>query len=81
MNNKSAPGSDGEPRPDVLWPNSQEILCSAVSACTRFIVLGLVSQLVTIWDRRFGKIASLFSLCKSCANLMGFSGTVGSNLV
>ncbi|KAI7814778.1 WD repeat-containing protein 93 [Triplophysa rosa] len=46
--------TDGEPRPDVLWPNSQEILCSAVSACTRFIVLGLVSQLVTIWDRRFG---------------------------
>ncbi|XP_067256805.1 LOW QUALITY PROTEIN: WD repeat-containing protein 93 [Chanodichthys erythropterus] len=45
---------DSEPRPDVLWPNSQEILCSAVSACTRFIVLGLDGQLVTIWDRRFG---------------------------
>ncbi|XP_051757591.1 WD repeat-containing protein 93 isoform X2 [Ctenopharyngodon idella] len=45
---------DSEPRPDVLWPSSQEILCSAVSACTRFIVLGLDGQLVTIWDRRFG---------------------------
>ncbi|XP_073715380.1 WD repeat-containing protein 93 isoform X2 [Misgurnus anguillicaudatus] len=45
--------TDVEPRPDILWPNSQEILCSAVSACTRFIVLGLVSQLVTVWDRRF----------------------------
>ncbi|XP_052003428.1 WD repeat-containing protein 93 [Xyrauchen texanus] len=45
---------DSEPRPDMLWPNSQEILCSAVSASTRFIVLGLVGQLVTIWDRKFG---------------------------
>ncbi|KAF4110831.1 hypothetical protein G5714_007862 [Onychostoma macrolepis] len=51
---KTPKEKDSEPRPDVLWPNSQEILCSAVSACTRFIVLGLDSQLVTIWDRRFG---------------------------
>ncbi|XP_067305784.1 WD repeat-containing protein 93 isoform X2 [Pseudorasbora parva] len=48
---------ESEPRPDVLWPNSQEILCSAASACTRFIVLGLDGQLVTIWDRRFGDSA------------------------
>ncbi|XP_042616672.1 WD repeat-containing protein 93 isoform X1 [Cyprinus carpio] len=51
---KTLKEKDSEPRPDVLWPNSQEILCSAVSACTRFIVLGLDGQLVTIWDRRFG---------------------------
>nr|XP_009301730.1 WD repeat-containing protein 93 isoform X1 [Danio rerio]XP_021333634.1 WD repeat-containing protein 93 isoform X1 [Danio rerio] len=51
---KAPKEKDNEPRPDVLWPNSQEILCSAVSSCTRFIVLGLDNQLVTIWDRRFG---------------------------
>ncbi|KAL1271000.1 hypothetical protein QQF64_030016 [Cirrhinus molitorella] len=51
---KSPKEKDSEPRPDVLWPNSQEILCSAISACTRFVVLGLDGQLVTIWDRRFG---------------------------
>ncbi|TRY97201.1 hypothetical protein DNTS_000488 [Danionella cerebrum] len=43
------------PKPDILWPNAQEILCSVVSSCTRFIVLGLEDQLVTIWDRHFGR--------------------------
>ncbi|KAI2662418.1 WD repeat-containing protein 93 [Labeo rohita] len=51
---KTPKEKDSEPKPDVLWPNSQEILCSAVSACTRFVVLGLDGQLVTIWDRQFG---------------------------
>ncbi|XP_026070848.1 WD repeat-containing protein 93 isoform X2 [Carassius auratus] len=51
---KTLKEKDSEPRPDVLWPNSQKILCSAISACTRFVVLGLDGQLVTIWDRRFG---------------------------
>ncbi|XP_059359807.1 WD repeat-containing protein 93 isoform X2 [Carassius carassius] len=51
---KTLKEKDSEPRPDVLWPNSQKILCSAISACTQFVVLGLDGQLVTIWDRRFG---------------------------
>ncbi|XP_073692591.1 WD repeat-containing protein 93 [Garra rufa] len=51
---KTPKEKDSEPRPDALWPNSQEILCSAISTCTRFIVLGLEGQQVTIWDRRFG---------------------------
>ncbi|XP_030581967.1 LOW QUALITY PROTEIN: WD repeat-containing protein 93 [Archocentrus centrarchus] len=43
-----------EPMPDVLWPNAKEILCSAVSRCTRYIALGLNDALVCVWDRRSG---------------------------
>ncbi|XP_056135266.1 WD repeat-containing protein 93 [Lampris incognitus] len=45
---------DAAPKPDVLWPNAQEILCSAVSSCTRYIALGLDDALVTVWDRLLG---------------------------
>ncbi|KAM9860574.1 WD repeat-containing protein 93 [Aulostomus maculatus] len=41
-------------KPDVLWPNTEEILCSAVSGCTRFIALGLTKSLVCVWDRFSG---------------------------
>ncbi|XP_029933777.1 WD repeat-containing protein 93 isoform X2 [Myripristis murdjan] len=40
--------------PDMLWPNAHEILCSAVSVCTRYISLGLDAALVTVWDRLLG---------------------------
>ncbi|KAJ7999366.1 hypothetical protein DPEC_G00193650 [Dallia pectoralis] len=46
--------TDPEPKPDLLWPNSQEILCSTVSSCTRHLALGLEGELVTIWDRQLG---------------------------
>ncbi|XP_034143384.1 WD repeat-containing protein 93 isoform X2 [Esox lucius] len=46
--------TDPEPKPDVLWPNAQEVLCSAVSSCTRFLALGLEGELVTVWDRQLG---------------------------
>ncbi|XP_071378576.1 WD repeat-containing protein 93 [Centroberyx affinis] len=45
---------DVEPVPDVLWPNAHEILCSAVSSCTRYIALGLDAAVVTVWDRQLG---------------------------
>ncbi|KAM4602934.1 WD repeat-containing protein 93 [Polymixia lowei] len=45
---------DVEPKPDVFWPNAHEILCSAVSSCTRYIALGLDTALVTVWDRQPG---------------------------
>ncbi|KAM3876926.1 WD repeat-containing protein 93 [Diretmus argenteus] len=41
-----------EPLPELLWPNAHEILCSAVSSCTRYIALGLEDALVTVWDRQ-----------------------------
>ncbi|XP_008298365.1 WD repeat-containing protein 93 [Stegastes partitus] len=43
-----------EPMPDVLWPHAKEILCSAVSRCTRYIALGLDDALVCVWDRLSG---------------------------
>ncbi|XP_036952655.1 WD repeat-containing protein 93 isoform X2 [Acanthopagrus latus] len=43
---------DVEPMPDVLWPNAKEILCSAVSRCTRYIAAGLQDGLVFVWDRK-----------------------------
>ncbi|XP_038556982.1 WD repeat-containing protein 93 isoform X1 [Micropterus salmoides] len=45
---------DVEPMPDVLWPNEQEILCSAVSRCTHYIALGLDGALVCVSDRQSG---------------------------
>ncbi|XP_045073011.1 WD repeat-containing protein 93-like [Coregonus clupeaformis] len=50
-----APRDKPDPEPDALWPNAQEILCSAVSSCTRHITLGLVTELVTVWDRHLGQ--------------------------
>ncbi|KAK5873722.1 hypothetical protein PBY51_018736 [Eleginops maclovinus] len=50
---------DVEPMPDVLWPNAKEILCSAVSRCTRFIALGLDDALVCVWDRLSGSPLSV----------------------
>ncbi|XP_047437063.1 WD repeat-containing protein 93 isoform X2 [Mugil cephalus] len=45
---------DVNPRPDVLWPNAKEIVCSAVSRCTRYVALGLDDALLCVWDRRSG---------------------------
>ncbi|CAG5853037.1 unnamed protein product [Menidia menidia] len=50
---------DVAPMPDVLWPNAKEILCSAVSRCTRYIALGLDDALVCVWDRRSGAPLSM----------------------
>ncbi|XP_077570206.1 WD repeat-containing protein 93 isoform X2 [Stigmatopora nigra] len=49
---KTAKGKlDPEPTPLILWPNASEIVCSAVSSCTRFIALGLTNGLLCVWDR------------------------------
>ncbi|XP_076011382.1 WD repeat-containing protein 93 [Genypterus blacodes] len=42
------------PMPDASWLNGNEILCSAVSSCTRYIALGLDDSLVNVWDRQTG---------------------------
>ncbi|XP_029983705.1 WD repeat-containing protein 93 [Sphaeramia orbicularis] len=48
--------------PDVLWPNANEILCSAVSGCTRYVALGLRDAVVCVWDRQLGSPLSVFSV-------------------
>ncbi|XP_008309129.1 WD repeat-containing protein 93 [Cynoglossus semilaevis] len=48
--------------PDILWPNANEILCSTVSRCTRYVVLGLVNSLVCVWDRKTGSPLSVVSM-------------------
>ncbi|XP_041633936.1 WD repeat-containing protein 93 [Cheilinus undulatus] len=53
---------DVEPMPDVVWPNSEEILCSAASRCTRFVAVGLVGAMVCIWDRQSGYPLSVVSI-------------------
>ncbi|KAM9826232.1 WD repeat-containing protein 93 isoform 2-T3 [Syngnathus typhle] len=50
---------DPEPPPLVLWPNWAEIICSAVSRCTRFIALGLSNDLLCVWDRLSGSPLSI----------------------
>ncbi|CAK6967258.1 WD repeat-containing protein 93 isoform X2 [Scomber scombrus] len=53
---------DMEPLPDVLCPNANEIVCSAVSRCTCFIALGLSNALVCVWDRHSGSPLSVVSM-------------------
>ncbi|XP_054626874.1 WD repeat-containing protein 93 isoform X2 [Dunckerocampus dactyliophorus] len=60
---------DPEPQPSVLWPNAAEILCSAISRCTRFIVLGLSNSLVCVWDRLAGAPLSVCTLSTDSAFL------------
>ncbi|XP_061621704.1 WD repeat-containing protein 93 isoform X2 [Phyllopteryx taeniolatus] len=50
---------DPEPPPLVLWANAAEIVCSAVSMCTRFIALGLSNDLLCVWDRLSGSPLSI----------------------
>ncbi|XP_049904866.1 WD repeat-containing protein 93 isoform X3 [Epinephelus moara] len=61
---------DVDPMPDVLWPNSKEILCSAVSTCTRYIALGLNNALVCVWDRLSGSPLSV--VCVTAATDSAF---------
>ncbi|XP_029317475.1 WD repeat-containing protein 93 isoform X1 [Cottoperca gobio] len=56
---------DMELIPDLLWPNAKEILCSAVSPCTRYIALGLDDALVCVWDRQSGSPLSVVSVSAS----------------
>ncbi|XP_068172872.1 WD repeat-containing protein 93 isoform X2 [Antennarius striatus] len=54
--------SDVEPVPDELWPNANEILCSAVSRSTRYVALGLDNGVVCVWDRQSGSPLSVVSV-------------------
>ncbi|XP_061820419.1 WD repeat-containing protein 93 isoform X1 [Nerophis lumbriciformis] len=58
-----------EPQPSVLWPNAAEIVCSAISRCTRFIALGLSNTLVCVWDRLAGAPLSVCTLSTDSAFL------------
>ncbi|CAL8246764.1 unnamed protein product [Lota lota] len=46
-------------KPAMLWPNAQEIVCSAVSQSSRYIALGLEPDLVSVWDRQTGSPLSV----------------------
>ncbi|CAL1604227.1 unnamed protein product [Knipowitschia caucasica] len=48
--------------PGTVWPNANTINCSTVSACTRYIALGLADALVCIWDRNYCSPLSVFSM-------------------
>ena len=39
----------------MLWPNADEIVCSAVSQSSRYMALGLEPDLVSVWDRQTGQ--------------------------
>ncbi|XP_046898281.1 WD repeat-containing protein 93 [Hypomesus transpacificus] len=58
---------DMEHKPDVLWPNAQEIFCSTVSSCTNYIALGLDTELVTVWDRYSGLPLPILSVSADSA--------------
>lgn len=56
--------ADVEPLPDELWPNANEILCSAVSRSTRYIAVGLEDGLMCVWDRQTGEQSLLRGVSK-----------------
>ncbi|XP_077419477.1 WD repeat-containing protein 93 [Vanacampus margaritifer] len=60
---------DPERPPLVLWPNAAEIICSAVSRCTRFIALGLSNDLLCVWDRLSGSPLSISGVSTDSAFL------------
>ncbi|XP_077375939.1 WD repeat-containing protein 93 isoform X2 [Festucalex cinctus] len=60
---------DPERPPSVLWPNAAEIICSAVSRCTRFIALGLSNDLLCVWDRLSGSPLSISGVSTDSAFL------------
>ncbi|KAK2853602.1 hypothetical protein Q5P01_006263 [Channa striata] len=68
-----------EPMPDVLWPNAKEILCSAVSRCTRYIALGLEDGLVSIWDRQSGSPLSVVLVTAADSALFGINFVSADN--
>lgn len=45
------PGKDLELKPDLVWPMSSNITCSAVSDCTNILALGLDNGFITVIDR------------------------------
>ncbi|XP_026150086.1 WD repeat-containing protein 93 isoform X2 [Mastacembelus armatus] len=51
-----------DPKPDVWWPTSKKILCSAVTRCTRYVALGLDDALVCVRDRQTGFPSSVVSV-------------------
>ncbi|KAK7913636.1 hypothetical protein WMY93_013847 [Mugilogobius chulae] len=54
--------SDSQSLPAVLWPNTNKIVCSAVSGCTRYIALGFSDTVVCVWDRNFGSPLSILTM-------------------
>ena len=41
---------DIELKPEVVWPNAQEICSSAISSCMSVLALGLKDGVIIIWD-------------------------------
>ncbi|XP_053721447.1 WD repeat-containing protein 93 isoform X2 [Synchiropus splendidus] len=49
-------------KPDITWPHTNEITCSAVSRCFRFVAVGLSNAVVCVWDRLAGSPLSVSSI-------------------
>lgn len=41
---------DLEHKPDIVWPNSEQIIMSSISECGDFMAIGLKNGTVVIWD-------------------------------
>ena len=49
-NYNSSISSDLEHKPDILWPNSEQIHISVVSECGSYMALGLKNGTVVVWN-------------------------------
>lgn len=50
--------ADLEHKPDIVWPNSEQITISSISECGAFMAVGLNNGTVVVWDVYRGESCS-----------------------
>ncbi|KAK3791393.1 hypothetical protein RRG08_012575 [Elysia crispata] len=60
-------GKDLEFKPDIVWPFTSTITCSATSGCTTYLSVGLENGNVILWNRQIGLCKAVLSASSKSA--------------